>query len=319
LADIAQLNGGFNRKGVSYYIADDTSLNDLLNNTSLHASLKNDGVTDIIICIIVSATVDNATVQYTIPKLKSVVEYLQGQGFNISFKFHPNNNEGYSVFTGSVVPTDPATWFAAYKAILLQALAVSQNIKIVSVVNESESITQTQNYKTYWQDIITSIKAQNQTIKTTASPSQGGGDLSEDKCVFWDLVDYLGVNYYPSTPYIQVPTIRECKRTMYQLVSGLPCFQLMVNQCLKYGKKIIITEIGVTPHEYQTSAPYNWTDLGAYNETVQANFYEAFLNVLTNMSVCEGLFIWNVRDGYTFVDLEAENIVKKYYLNGGTE
>lgn len=300
-------------KGASFYFKTDTDINNV--SDSILDQVKNDGVTHIALCPILvnDDTINNSNLamSYTTSALTNLVSKVSSKGFQFIFKFHLGKKSNGQNAYSDVPPTDPTTLFNQLQTCILTTLSVSQNVALVCMANESPMLTH--NYRSNWQTLINAIRSQNPTIKITNSPTFA--DMQNDSCVFWDLCDYIGTNIYPMVTKNAVPSVQEVRKAMSGELSSnsYTYVQKLYYLTQKYNKDFIITEFAILPYEYQASATGSWQAQGAYNEQVQANYYQGVFDVFLNMEHCAGIFIWSLTDNYTFINRQAESVVSSSF------
>ena len=154
-------------------------------------------------------------------------------------------------------------------------------------------------------------------LSSTGAPPPHG---EENRVLWWDAVDYIGVDaYYPLTRKNN-PTVEELKEA-WDLRGHL---SLLEDLASRFSKPIILTEFGYrsadgankVPGAYQNEAPLDLQE--------QADAYQAAFEVLLGQPWLGGIFWWQwfadpriggeSDGGFTPFGKPAEEILKRFYL-----
>lgn len=312
LADIVQQTT-IKIKAVQLYFRSDSGdapkLDDIISNDTLFNTLKNDGVTDIVLVPIlrVDLSTDFVTQNFSNAKLTTLINKLiSNYGFKLHLKCHMEDSNWHAVFGEGSDITDANTFFSQYKSILIGILALdTENFKTVCMSNESPKLAA--QYRIYWESLIIAIKAQNFNIRITDN-----GCFYDTPTCFIDLLDYLGGNFYPYGSNDETTSIIDFKKGWYEVIST-------VNKvCKQYNKDFILTETGIFSNSYAGQNPANCSNdihnsWNTTNQDIQKNYYSALLEIMMNFDKCVGIWLWNCIDSYTFVGNSAEQMVQQYY------
>lgn len=219
--------------------------------------------------------------------------------------------------------SNPTTFFAGYKAYILKwaALAQQYNVPILCIGNEMLAATKPM-YTSYWLDIISSIRSVYSGKLTYAAL---GGE--EQQIEFWNKLDYIGFDVYPSLTTQLDPNISTLNAAWQQLGWYRNVGQQLANQ---YGKQILFTETGVASfpgandrNDFHDPVIGLSTTKSDYSE--QSNWLESFFETwaLNKPSWLAGIFLWNndpgattdpwYSNGYNFNGKPAELIVSSWY------
>lgn len=273
--------------------------------------LKQDGIEFIFFCpylYLKTATDSTFTVKVDDNIFKQVIDEAVTKGFQIGLKPHiliEDTSDG-----NQVNPKDLDAFFGNYLSIILKYLSFN-DFYMVSVANEVPSITST--HESYWNNLIDTIRNLYSEIIIMNSNTR----YEVLTTVFMNKLDLTGLNLYPALSKEPLPTTEE-------LIDGWFCnFDNsrdidFVNEIYqKYNKKVLITETGCLPYLGATENTGLWEHTGVYNEEIQARFYESAFELLFKMENVDGIVFWAANDGYTFLDREAEQVIKNWW--GGSK
>jgi hypothetical protein len=211
-----------------------------------------------------------------------VVSYCQlakNSGFMVCVKPYVEVQD-YS-WRANIAPSDIATWFANFKTWLVDMANLAQSVgaELLCLGAEMKSVT-IADYRSYWVDIISSIRAVF-TGKLTYGVN-GDGDNTGDElytCCFLDLLDYAGIDFYPSLTNQNDPTVDDLVNAWYKDYRGIEWVRILESWQLSHGKKVIFNEIGTTRIDGSNKAPES-TFSGTISEQDQADYITAAFKVL---------------------------------------
>ncbi len=137
------------------------------------------------------------------------------------------------------------------------------------------------------------------------------------KIKFWDCLDYAGIDaYFPLTEK-NVPEFDELKNAWNRWADEIELWQN------KVGKPVVLTEIGYSSCEYSAARPWESAYNKKVNLDIQADCYNAAMEVLSRRQWCKGIYWWywrpsvyaggpNNRD-FTPQNKPAETILASWY------
>lgn len=107
-----------------------------------------------------------------------------------------------------------------------------------------------------------------------------------EKMSFWNEFDYIGLNcYYPLSSSVNA--------TDQDLRNGIKvAFNKAAAVSRKFNKPVVLTEMGFPSTTYPWIAPHQDGRDMAYDLAPQERCFRLFLDELSNVSWCKGLFIW---------------------------
>ena len=262
-----------------------------------------------------STTIYSTTATPTDADLIHVITQANSLGLKVMLKPHvdlvndPNHWRGQigQDFTNS----QWNTWFASYQNFInhYAQLAETYNADQFAVGTE---LSASQGRETNWRTVITDVRSYYNGPLVYAA--NHGDEVSN---IWWDAVDYIGVDaYYPLTSKNN-PTVAELK-TAWQ-----PYVATLANLASTWNKSIIFTEIGYRSQDGANQHPWDWQVGGTVDLQEQADTYQAALESVFNQSWFAGMYWWNwdtdpfqggpCDDGYTPYDKPAEDILRSWY------
>ena len=249
----------------------------------------------------------------------AAIQALQAQGITVTLKPHVDSIDGTwrGDFTWPSTDTTTAeqqawltAWFTSYQAFILHFAQIASENGVGTLVIGTEFTKLTGNTcagscESYWlQYVINPLRQQypNLTLAYGANATSAGDEFTTVS--FWKDVDIIGVDgYFPIDSSADCNTSTPPDPTLAELESGWtdnPCsgdfnaVAALQNLSSAYpGKPLIFTEIGYPSATGSNAAPYNYTPTGAYDDTEQANCYEAFFDIFSQQTTwMKGVFWW---------------------------
>lgn len=211
---------------------------------------------------------------------------------------------GVKMMVQRETPSSPTLYFDNYLNLIKQILDINPNIEFITVLNEFPELTNDPNLRTYWVELITSIREYRENIKISTS-SFVLNDYIKGGSQIIDLIDFIGFNFYPDVSSNAVPTIQEVGLGIRKSNVGLGTFyeapDIIANICRTYNKPFIITEYGCNPFEYQAMNPGIYDPYsGPLNYQVEANFLQGGARFIPLLPFCQGLFFWAACPGVPY-------------------
>jgi sugar phosphate isomerase/epimerase len=134
---------------------------------------------------------------------------------------------------------------------------------------------------------------------------------------FWDALDYIGVNCYYPLSDDRSPTDEQLRAGVERALSRID----VVAQ--RFGKPVIITEVGFTSSPTPWIEPYEREWRSAVDERAQARCYQAFIDSMAGRPGYAGVYWWKWpsfleyggprHSGFTPNGKIAEEIVKQWF------
>jgi hypothetical protein len=214
-------------------------------------------------------------------------------------------------------PTDPATFFASYKTMIVDEATVAQANGATSLCigTELDQLTGPA-YLSYWTDIISAVRAvfsgkltYSADWNDAASPwkgqhglTAGTGNLAT-QVSFWNQLDYVGIDAYPPLSDAANPTLADLESGWTQVPTDPGTHAITGNQSLisyfesvatATGKPLLFTELG---YENATDAALEpaGSSTNKADAPLQANLYQAFFDAWhqSGDTSLAGVYFWN--------------------------
>jgi len=252
----------------------------------------------------------DSTAQFS--DMAGAIAAAEARGLNVMLKpqvgdFHPDGSFA-NLWDPTMTIANPSTFFASYKAYILQwaQLAQQYHVPILSLGNEMLDASQPK-YTSFWVDIINSVRQVYTGALTFSAvlPLQINFDPGNEvkQIQFWNLLDYVGMDVYPSLTNHADPSVAEMDAAwQHNVVNGeaQSYVQSISQMATSLGKPVLFTETGVASfpgandrwdnHDNLIGQPTTHRD---YAE--QQNWWQSFFDTwaVNKPSWLAGLFIWN--------------------------
>lgn len=192
--------------------------------------------------------------------------------------------------------SDPAAFFASYKAMILEWGALAQKYGVDSLCIGNEMVAATKpEYTKYWLDIIADLRKVYDGDLTYAAlaPVMTNAAANEITQIgFWDQLDYAGFDVFPSLTHTTTPTVEDLKQGWYDTtVYGNPqnYVEFLTEMAAHVGKPIVFAETGLP--SFDGAADREATSDGmidngtrADDQQEQADWWQAFFEVWSRES-----------------------------------
>ena len=235
--------------------------------------------------------------------------YAKNKGLKVLLKPHVTGPNFTS--WGSINPTDVTAWINSYSSLLLEIVTLCKDyIDLISITNECKG--QTNQQKDLWIKLINDIKMLKPNLLVLSSATIG----ELESCVFLEYLDFIGVNMY-------VPVIGDLSTSFNLQKASLFSESQYISEVLRYSKKlnkkIIVTEVGILPFERAFQNPEGWgfNDNPTISLETQVRYYNLAINEYIHSDSIIGVMVWNICDGYSFIDRPAQKTLKEIF--GGSE
>lgn len=276
------------KRGTSFFCHNDAStLEYLINQPSRIENYKRCGIKEVLLTL--NAVFDGSTitpsVSYSI--LTQASELLKSNGIEVGVKVQDSGKHNITTNNYNV-------WFSEKTEMLKRVCSAIGNPTQVNVANENTFVTSNLDYRSNWESLISELRAL--FPNTLLSIHTYFSEFYNGTIVIADLLDLLGVNYYPYTSDNAVPTSEEVKKAIYKPINGVPFFDTMQEYCKKYGNEFIISEWGTSSFEYQCKNPAtDWIPQSdkILNPNVQAIFMSEACRLFPYIDNCYGMYLWS--------------------------
>jgi hypothetical protein len=208
-------------------------------------------------------------------------------GLKVMLKPHVDLNSDLDHWRGNIgsgfrSEAEWQAWFASYQAVIIHyaALAQAQGVEQFSLGTE---LVGTSQREADWRQLIDAVREIYAGSLVYASNHSG----EEGRITWWDALDYIGVDaYYPLTAKDD-PTLAELKAAWERPIAALERLHE------RYGKPVILTEIGYRSVDSANRRPWEWGMPGAVDLQEQADCYQAALERLWGQPWLAGIYWWN--------------------------
>jgi len=256
--------------------------------------------------------------------LIDAITYAKSLGLKVMLK--PHLETDYIEWRGNIdpAPEDHPAWFASYTEMLLKYGRIAEQYgvedicigtELIRMANPNYDSTNTEN----WKKMIADLRGV-YSGKLTYS-SNWDGEL--EFIGFWDDLDYIGISAYYDLYHAQNSSPEELRKSWDNWRTGVvePFYK-------KHGKPIMFTELGYRSINDAHRDPWDWSRWAPFNETDQANAYEALFSYWDDYPwmIGVGLWRWDVHPDaggqgdtdYMPQNKAAEAVMTKWFSGSGT-
>ena len=230
---------------------------------------------------------------------------------NIALKCHISPNSSADI---NSIPNVMEIWKSRVEN--YANLAYDHGINTIFVSNEQINLTSSN--RDVWKSIID--YCHNKGLKCFSSFANFNDFYS---CCFVDLLDCIGINYYPSA-FTNKITEEEVIKNLGGYEGKEYSYRFKAIKNAFPDKNLFITEIGICNNEQALLSPskYQFDNDIPINEEIQAWYYESFLQELSKGDIgIEGIYVWSIGDSHNRTsnaifsplwNLSCERVIKKY-------
>ncbi|MED1018622.1 glycoside hydrolase family 113 [Bacillus atrophaeus] len=137
------------------------------------------------------------------------------------------------------------------------------------------------------------------------------------------IVDIIAIGAYFELTDNRNPTVDQLIDAIYSVPlygRGQNIFKEIKAFNDKWNKPILFGELGIPPYSNSPEQPHNaFGELGEYNESIQANWFEAWIRVFQAQDWWQGYSVYAISDEksvYNIIGKEAESIIRGQTLGG---
>ncbi|MFA5188847.1 MAG: putative Ig domain-containing protein [Patescibacteria group bacterium] len=263
--------------------------NDYQNFTSNQTvdKMKADGCEVIAVLVTQYQDAINSTTIYPISSktpsdagLAQIITYIHDSGLSVMLKPHVDVQSG--AWRGEITFSSEAdwqAWFASYRQFLNHYLdlAEANQVEIFVIGTEFKA---TEHRETNWRDEIANART-----SFSGQLTYGANHDSYFNVVWWDALDFIGVDaYFPLTSSYS-PTVEELK------IAWQPYISALQNFAEAYGQDIVFTEFGYQSLNGTNISPW-WAPSGTIDLQEQADCYQAIMESAYNQPWFKGMYGW---------------------------
>ena len=177
---------------------------------------------------------------------------------------------------------DWPVWFASYREFILHyaRMAFETSCELFSVGCE---LNGTVDQVGEWRATIEQVR---QVYRGPLIYADDQVENAPDAVTWWDALDYIGQDAYPTLSQMPRPTISD-------LCEGWVAYrEKLWGLSQKWGKPVVITEIGYRSVKGGAQNPWDWQRTGPVDLTVQRKAYEAALRMVAGVNFIAGMYWW---------------------------
>jgi hypothetical protein len=250
--------------------------------------------------------------------LERIIESARDRGLRIMLKPHIDLANDSLHYRGEIGPdftsADWAAWFASYRAFILHYAALAERTECELFCVGCELGT-TAVHAAEWRSIVAAVRG---AYSGPLIYADNQVESNADAVGWWDAVDLIGQDAYPTLTGVAEPTVED-------LLAGWIAFRgRLEGLSAKWGKPLVLTEIGCRSVAGGAQNPWDWQRPGAVDLTVQRNFYEAAFRALHGQGWLRGIYWWQWSPdpgdggpedtGYSPRGKPAEQVLAGWYL-----
>lgn len=249
--------------------------------------------------------------------LVRAIKEAHANNMKVMFKPHLDIlDSSYGGWRGEIACTrDPdwQKWFAAYKKFIMHYVKIANdnNVEMFCIGTELTAATLTK--PELWRDLIKEIRKEYKGSLTYAA------NWNDEylNIVFWDALDYAGVDaYFPLSDKAK-PTYDELMEAWKKWYGELEAWQKKIN------KPVIFPEIGYHSSDYSAKEPWAHSTGSQVDLALQVDCYRAVYDTFWSKDWFYGMYWWDwgtsTKMGgsssrtYTPQNKPAEGLIKEWY------
>eukprot|EP00753_Platysulcus_tardus_P010652 PLAT2934.1.p1 GENE.PLAT2934.1~~PLAT2934.1.p1 ORF type:complete len:404 (-),score=93.94 PLAT2934.1:80-1234(-) len=225
--------------------------------------------------------------------LRSIIGEAHKLGLSVMLKPHIDLTEDPKFWRGQIgagfTPDDWPLWFSNYTSFITHYARLAESEKVEQFSLSCELIYASVQHASSWRQMLKDVRAVYSGSITNAANwgylNATGGQATW--MTWWDApeLDFIGVDgYWPLLPRNETPSVETIE------AAWAPAVQRLTNLTRKWGKPVILTEIGYCSGVNDT-CPRGHASSPLWQQN-QANYYAAALNALSKLSFFKGIHWW---------------------------
>jgi len=253
--------------------------------------------------------------------LKDFIAWLKAKGFHVILRIYVDVEDeckGLGYWRGNIQPADAAVWFRNWQNIMSGYAQIAQDTGVDILIAGGELASLSYRYRENWEQFFTAIRLIFHGKITYAAvwPNEAGKTAEAHQVVFYDLLDYIGLDIYPEASIEQTPTFASMQQIMQEHRSQIDEWY---DKAGFSSKKILITEVGYPVRPYCAHCPYDpWLN-SQVDEICQRNALQALLYAIKGDSRIIGAIIYESiinysQDRYSIKGRQAEQVLTELFL-----
>jgi len=218
--------------------------------------------------------------------LVGIIDYAHQLGLKVMLKPHvdllndPNHWRGQ--IGANFSQADWQMWFSSYRQFILHYAQLARQCQVEQFCVGCE-LDDTVRRLSDWRAIIQEIR---QVYNGRLVYADDQLESNPEAVQFWDELDYIGLDLYPTLTTSLSPSVSELCQGWEKLLLKIKLLSA------RWGKKVIITEIGYRSVRGAAQNPWDWQKSGPVDLVVQRKCYEAALRMVAGRSYLAGMFWW---------------------------
>ncbi len=279
----------------------------------------------------VDASDSNPTVvDYTYNEAWDMIPKLKNDGYNIILEPYPFIANG-TIAETDWAPSDLDQWFVAWNNILQDFAKKCEQFKLDGLYIAS-NLVHMEDSTEKWKSVITSVRSlfsgkmlyrTNYWVTADWAPETIAAYNKKLNNPLFGLVDIIAIAAYFELTDNRNPSVDQLIDAIYSVPlygRGQNIFKEIKAFYDKWNKPIFFGELGIPPYSNSPEQPHNaFGDLGEYNESIQANWFEAWVRVFQAQDWWQGYSVYAISDEksvYNVIDKKAESIIRGQTLGG---
>jgi hypothetical protein len=217
--------------------------------------------------------------------IHDIIAYAHGLGLKVLLKPHVDILLG-NRWRGEIGPgfteADWAVWFASYRSFILHyaALAAEAGADLFSVGCELDA---TVHRAADWRAVIAAVR---EVYPGRLIYADDQAESAPDAVTWWDALDLIGMDSYPTLSTAVRPSVSSLCRGWEGYLERLRVL------AERWGKPLVITEIGYRSVEGGALNPWDWQKRGPVDLVTQRKAYEAALRMVAGRTWLAGMYWW---------------------------
>ncbi|RLE56087.1 MAG: hypothetical protein DRJ40_06690 [Thermoprotei archaeon] len=259
--------------------------------------------------------------------LRKMVEVAHNLGLKVMLVLFLLVDDG--TWRGFIKPSDVEEWFRSYKRAVLHYAKLAQElgVEVLCIGSELESL-KSRKYASYWVDIIDSVRSVYSgliTYNTNWWYSEWGFRELLD-LEWFRYLDFIGVSAYFELSRTEVKSVSELVECWYHTVHGRNVMSDLEKLARRYGKPIVLTEVGYRSVKGAEIKPWKFSDSGKPDPEKQAMCFEALFRAFLGnpRPWFRGVFVWGWTTdpstgtpsdtSYDLKGKPASDVVRKWFM-----
>ncbi len=219
--------------------------------------------------------------------LERVIRGAHGLGLKVMLKPHVDLANDPAHYRGEIGPSftagDWAAWFASYRPFILHYAEVASRTGCEIFCVGCELGT-TAVHAAAWREIVAAIR---EVFRGPLIYADNRIEEDPEAVTWWDALDLIGQDAYPTLTTAEHPSVDN-------LLEGWEAFGDKLRRLSeKWGKPLVLTEIGCRSILGGAQNPWDWQRRGPVDLEVQKNFYEAACRAVAARPWLRGLYWWD--------------------------